>query len=51
MHRIASWKDRSVETERLNLIPVSQAHIQDIFHHFTPEIVRYMVPASRCRDR
>mgnify|MGYP002591165347 CR=1 FL=1 len=46
MHRIASWKDRSVETERLNLIPVSQAHIQDIFHHFAPEIARYMVPLA-----
>src|SRR3990172_9339183 len=33
-----------IEGERILLSPVSEEHAQDIFHEFTEDITRYMMP-------
>lgn len=35
----------NIETSRLLLVPVSEAHVKDVFEHFNQDIITYMAPA------
>ncbi|WKZ56660.1 MAG: GNAT family N-acetyltransferase [Bdellovibrionota bacterium] len=38
-----------IETERLQLLPITEHYSQEIFREFSPEITRYMFPAPPTR--
>ncbi len=43
-HRPFSLASVVIETERLRLVPIEEAHAPDIFREFTEDVTRYMFP-------
>lgn len=44
-----SLEDVEIESERLRLVPTSEAHAPDILRYFTPQVTRFMGPPPAIR--